>query len=150
MAEQNYLFPVFSIEDTPDETEESEKYHPSVYFDYALGDFQRDGAYRMVESNGRDAYIQWCMKVISTERDAFEAYSSEIGTEFEMLSGIPDRETRETKIESTITDALMVHPATEYVRDFEFEHSTDSCIVTFIVKGYPWSEEQMTKVITER
>ena len=141
------LFPVVDISEFPEEDLGEEKYKPSVYFDFDAGDFRRDGANRMIPADGREAYMQWCLKVIATEREAFLAYDSDIGTELEDISDLPDWESRESEIESTITDALMVHPATEAVYDFEFEHSADECRVTFIVKGYDWDEEVLSTSI---
>lgn len=67
MAE-NQLFPVFDLPEIPDNPEYDERYYPSVYFDFETGDFLRDGAGRMIASAGREAYMQWCLKVASTER----------------------------------------------------------------------------------
>lgn len=142
------LFPVFDIPDISDD--EEEKYYPSVFFDFDKGDFLLDGAHRMVQADGREAFMQWCQKVIATEREACLAYSDEIGTEFEELEDAPTREQRESDIEETITDALMVHPCTEYVRDFSFEHTADSCRVSFVVKGYGYDEEELSTEIPER
>lgn len=122
MAEQ--LFPVFDLPEIPDDPEYEERYRPSVAFDFEKGDFVRDGSNKMVRADGREAYMQWCWKVVQTEREAFLAYSDEIGTEFEHMEDFPDRDSRESEIERTITDALLVHPATEYVRDFIFDYST--------------------------
>ena len=38
MAE-NQLFPVFDLPEIPDNPEYDERYYPSVYFDFATGDF---------------------------------------------------------------------------------------------------------------
>jgi hypothetical protein len=139
MAE-NQLFPVFELPEIQDSPEYEEKYRPSVYFDFEKGDFRRDGASRMVASDGREAYIQWCLKVVETERESCLAYSTDIGTEFEDMRELPDRESRESEIERTITEALLVHPATEYVRDFVFSYAGDETEVEFTVKGFPWEE----------
>lgn len=64
----------------------------------------------MVRADGREAFMQWCWKVIQTEREAFLAYSDDIGTEFEDMEDFPDKDSRESEIERTITDALLVHP----------------------------------------
>lgn len=104
MAEQ--LFPVFDLPEIPDDPEYEERYRASVAFDFEKGDFVRDGSNKMVRADGREAYMQWCWKVVQTEREAFLAYSDEIGTEFEHMEDFPDRDSRESEIERTITDAL--------------------------------------------
>ena len=145
MAEQQ-LFPVFDLPEIPDDPEYDERYRPSVSFDFELGDFVRDGANRIVPSTGREAYMQWCLKVVMTERESCLAYSDDIGTEFEEMDDFPDTESRESEIERTITEALLVHPATEYVRNFEFRHHGDEIFVTFDVKGYPWDEIETMEI----
>lgn len=77
MAE-NQLFPVFDLPEIPDNPEYDERYYPSVYFDFETGDFLRDGAGRMITSAGREAYMQWCLKVASTERLSCLAYSDDM------------------------------------------------------------------------
>ena len=54
MAEKQ-LFPVFDLPEIPDNPEYDERYFPSVYFDFEMGDFLRDGAGRMIASGGREA-----------------------------------------------------------------------------------------------
>ena len=65
---QRQLFPVFDLPEIPDTEELEERYSPSAYFDFEKGDFVRDGAGKIKKSEGKDAYIQWCLKVVSTER----------------------------------------------------------------------------------
>ncbi len=143
MAEE--LFPVFDfpdIEDAEDE-QEQELYKPSVYFDFEAGDFARDGANRLILADGRDAFIQWCIKAVQSEREELLAYGEDYGTEFEELSEISDRDQRENWIEETIADCLMENPACESVSDFEFRYEGDQFWVSFLVKGYDWNEEEI-------
>lgn len=138
------LFPAFDLPDVPESKEQKERYFPSAYFDFYTGDFRRDGANRVVAAEGKDAYIQWCLKVVSTERETCLAYSSDIGVELEQVQN--DRAQAESDIEKTITEALMINPATEYVRDFEFEHEGDSLFCSFTVKGFPWVDDITLKI----
>lgn len=138
------LFPVFDFPEIDDTDYEEEIYSPSVYFDFEKGDFARDGANRMVEANGKDAFIQWCIKTIYTERSALLAYDDDIGVEFEQLADLPSREEKESAIEESIADALSVHPAFESISDFSFTYSGDEFYVSFTVKGYPWKEEELS------
>lgn len=143
--EKSQLFPVYELPDIPDNEEYNERYQASVYFDFEKGDFIRDGANRLIRANGKEAYVQWCLKVISTERETCLAYSSDIGAEFEEMDQ-SDRESMESEIERTITETLLVHPATEYVRDFIFSYNSEEIRVSFIVKGYPWEDEEQLDV----
>lgn len=139
MADQ--LFPTFDFPEIEVSDVESEKYTPSVYFDFEKGDFLLDGQNRMVEADGKEAFIQWCIKTIYTERCSFLAYDDDIGVEFEQLSDAPSREEKESIIIESITDALSVHPAFESVGDFSFEYEGDECNIMCVIKGYPWTEE---------
>ena len=57
MAEKQ-LFPVFDVPEIGGTAKpEREHYRPSVYFDFAIGDFKRDGANRMVGATGKEAYM---------------------------------------------------------------------------------------------
>ena len=49
--------------------------------------------------------------------------------------------TVESMVERTITDAIMVNPRAENVRDFQFTWEGDQMHVTFKVKGSNWDEE---------
>lgn len=140
MAE-NTLFPVFEVPELETQTQnQTRQYKPSVYFDFEAGDFRRDGAYRMTTSTGKEAYMQWCRKVVMTERDACLAYSTDIGIEGEAALAEADRAAVESALEKTITEALMVNTHTEYVRDFEFIWGADELRMTFTVKGKEWDE----------
>lgn len=140
MAE-NTLFPVFDVPELETQTQDQNRsYKPSVFFDFEAGDFRRDGAYRMTTATGKEAYMQWCRKVVMTERDDFLAYSTDIGIEGEEALAEGDRAAVESALEKTITEALMVNTHTEYVRDFEFTWSGDELRMTFTVKGKEWEE----------
>ena len=142
---EKQLFPVFELPQIPDSPEYDERYQASVYFDFEKGDFVRDGANKLVRANGKEAYLQWCLKTISTERLTCLAYSDQLGTEFEEMD-TSDRESTESEIEKTITESLLIHPATEYVRDFLFTHNPGEIRVSFLVKGYPWEDEERLEV----
>lgn len=147
MADKN-LFPVFDVPEiiTPAPAEE-QKYKPSVYFDYVLGDFRRDGANKMVIAEGREAYRQWCIKTVLTERLDRMSYSSDIGTELDDALKQADRQAVESAMERTITEALMVNKRTEYVRNFEFTWDSDGLHCDFIVKGKEWEEQHIGVIL---
>lgn len=139
------LFPAFEI---PDEVSESEapielKYPQSVYFDFGKGDFLLDGRGNMVIANGHEAYMQWCQKIINTERFACLSYSTDIGTEMSGVISLNDRAAIASAVEKTITEALMINPLTEYLRDFQFRWLSDELSVSFIIKGKDYEEEKM-------
>lgn len=147
MADKN-LFPVFDVPEiiTPAPAEE-QKYKPSVYFDYTLGDFKRDGANKLMAAEGKEAYMQWCIKTALTERLDRMAYSSDIGTELEDALKQADQQAVESAMERTITEALMVNKRTEYVRNFEFTWDSDGLHCDFTVKGKEWEEQHIGVIL---
>ena len=141
MEQTKQLFPVFDVPDLVTDTPvEEQKYKGSVYFDFSIGDFRRDGAGKLAVAEGREAYAQWCVKVAMTERMAHLSYNSDIGTEMKEALAHSDIEAVKSSIERTITEALMVNKATEYVRNFEFTNSPGELKCEFTVKGKEWEE----------
>lgn len=135
------LFPVVEVpEFISESTEYDTRYKRSVRWDPVKGDFVRDGANRMVECDGREAFAIWCFKIAQTERYRCLAYPDVIGTEMERAMDNDDEKTVESMVQRTITDALMVNPRTEDVRDFSFTWNGDSMHCSFKVKGIDWDE----------
>lgn len=141
------LFPVFDVPEVIDSSVEKQKYNPSVYFDFEKGDFLRDGAHRMVVADGKMAYIQWCRKIVDTERFTCLAYGTDIGTEMYDALNKGDHSAVESAVERTITEALMVNPRTEYVREFEFSWFNADLTVAFVVKGKEYDEQKMRTMV---
>ena len=112
------------------------KYMPALFFDYRAGDFVVEANGELKQADGQEAYKQWCIKQIMTERYAYMAYSDEIGVEMDEALDTADYAAALSGIERTITEALMINQRTEYVSGFEFERGSATEIhVTFTVKG---------------
>ncbi len=130
------LFPVVEIPDfIPENTGYDTEYKRSARWDPVAGDFVRDGANRIAECDGMEAYAVWCFKIAQTERYRCLAYPDSIGTEMEKALDNDDEKTVESMVQRTITEALMVNPRTEDVFDFEFFWNGDSMQCKFKVKG---------------
>lgn len=135
------LFPVFEVPNVVEKGAEYDKqYKRSVKWDIKKGDFVRDGAGRIMECEGREAFMIWCFKAAQTERYTCLAYSSEIGVEMETATANHDERTVESMVQRTITDSLMVNPRTEFVRDFVFSWEGDKMYCSFHVKGIEWDD----------
>ncbi len=135
------LFPVFEVPEILEESSEYDcQYKKSVKWDVEKGDFTLDSAGRMVECDGKEAFMIWCFKTAQTERYASLAYPDEIGVEMEAALEEDDEKTVESMMQRTLTDALMVNPRTESVQDFEFFWNADEVHCTFCVKGTEWEE----------
>lgn len=141
------LFPVVEVpEFISENTEYDTQYKRSVRWDPAIGDFVRDGANRMVECDGREAFAIWCFKIAQTERYRCLAYPDSIGTEMDRAMDNDDEKTVESMVQRTITDAIMVNPRAENVWDFEFLWNGDNMNCSFKVKGVSWDEEITIKI----
>lgn len=148
MAES--IYPTFNLPTltAPRTSAAQKKYAPSLKFDFEKGDFVLDGAGRLVTCNGHEAWGEWCLKQLATERNTRLAYSDKIGVEIESAArDEPDQESMKLAIERTITEALLVNPATEYVRNFEFTMEGDQLYVSFLAKGREWDDEDALQVV---
>lgn len=135
------LFPVVDVPEFIDENSQYDtQYRKSVKWDPVKGDFVRDGANRMVECDGREAFAIWCFKIAQTERYQCMAYPDVIGTEMERATADSDGKVVESMVQRTITDALIVNPRTEWVRNFRFLWDGDTMDCSFDVKGIDWNE----------
>jgi len=136
------LFPVVQVpEFIPQNTRYDMEYRRSAKWDPVTNDFVRDGANRIVECDGKEAYAIWCFKIAQTERYRCLAYPGSIGVEMERALDNDDVETVESMVQRTITEELMVNPRTEDVLDFEFSWEGDSMHCKFKVKGVDCDKE---------
>lgn len=129
------LLPVVEVPDFISENTYDIQYKRSMKWDPETGDFVRDGANRLIESDGKEAFATWCFKIAQTERYRCLAYPDFVGTEMESAMDDDDEKVIESMVERTITDALMVNPRTEDVWDFVFAWDGDKMNCSFKVKG---------------
>ncbi|MDN5345122.1 MAG: hypothetical protein PWQ18_1236 [Clostridia bacterium] len=80
---------------------------------------------------GAEAWVQWCIKTVLTERFAYLIYSPNYGCELEKALQQPSRRAVEAELERTITEALLADPRTEMVKDFSFSWQGDQVKVSF-------------------
>lgn len=134
MAEQLFpTFPEITVHDADDTLVQT--YSPSFLFDFGTGEFALDGANHVRVCNGYEAWKNWCVKAVMTERDAWMAYSTNIGVEVENALKQPSTPAAKLALERTITEALLVHPSTQSVGDFSYTLNGDALRVSFTVKG---------------
>ncbi|NDO18829.1 DUF2634 domain-containing protein [Lachnospiraceae bacterium MD329] len=113
-------------------------YKRSLKFDDETGDFVRDGQNRIVSSSGIEAWKEWCIKCLTTERYAFSSYSTDFGINTRLIFSLPDRAAQELMLKKEITEALMAddYKRTQSVSNFEFNwFAADAVEVTCTVKG---------------
>ena len=135
------LYPTFEVpklEKKTNQVTNRNKY--SVYFDFEKGDFVRNGSGIMKKSEPYDAWVQWCIKTVHTQRWACMAYSANTGVELIEAAGQETKKGKDAYLEKTITEALLADPyrRTNYVRNFQFGWQGDSVTVTCDIGGV-WS-----------
>lgn len=132
------LYPVFEVPTILEETKKSEAiYKGSAFFDFYTGDFVLDGGGHMTPSTGYDAWRQWCIKTIATERGAYYNYTNGLGIEGEAAMAQPTAALQQLAFETTITEALLADPygRTVEVRDFVWTRGVDSLHMQCTVVG---------------
>ena len=129
------LYPVFETPSIIEDRVVQPVFKSSLSFD--RGDILVDGSGQIVLADGHDAWIQWCVKVLATERSQMLAYSDEIGVEFIAAMAQETRAAKEAMLSRTIKEALMADPAkrTADVRSFSFIWADDGVKVSFEIIG---------------
>ncbi|MEG2262328.1 MAG: DUF2634 domain-containing protein [Raoultibacter sp.] len=128
------LYPVFDTPAADPTLAVVQRYKPSPMFDFDTGDFVRDGANRVVMCDGAAAYKLWCQKILKTQKGACLAYI-DVGIDREQATAQPTRQAAQSAFERTITQALLMHPCTQRVKDFSFFWTADTLKITFTVKA---------------
>lgn len=116
---------------------ESNRQKSSIYFDFALGDFACNSSGSIVTATPYEAWCQWCMKTVYTQRFAFMGYSDQVGIEAAEAFNEESRNATESTLIRTITEALLSDPyeRTKRVYDFLFEWNVDGLSASFTVVG---------------
>ena len=113
-------------------------YKQSIDFDDDLGDLARDGTFKVKTASGIEAYKQWCINCMQTERFALSSYSSDFGINTRPVRNLPDRSSKEIYLKNEITNALMAddYKRTKSVSDFVFDwFAPDAVRITVTVVG---------------
>lgn len=124
-------------DDEEDEDSEDDVARQSPYFDFDTGDFPFGKSGEMVAASPEEIWEQWCIKTIETPRYALEAYSDDIGIDFEEALQSESHEEAENILSREIEEALLADPAgrTLFVGDITFDWEPDACTVTVPVQG---------------
>jgi Protein of unknown function (DUF2634). len=130
------LFPTFDVPSNIENENgtESADFNSGIDFDFEKGDFTT-AAGRLQETDGYNVWVQWCIKMISTQRYNCMAYSDQMGVEIPSDICSMESSDAEAQIISTITDALLADPAgrTQSVDSFSFSWGEDNVQVTCAV-----------------
>lgn len=100
-------------------------------FDFEAGEFVLTPTGKVVESQGVEAWLEWCKKALLTARYRFLVYSRNHGQEFEeLISRHLTRAGNESEIRRIATECLMVDHRTASVENFTFTWEEDRCYFT--------------------
>lgn len=115
---------------TAEETTKIIGYRPSIYFDYEIGDFRRDGANRLVHCTGQEAWVQWCIKCLSTQRYAYLSYPSDYGIDYDIVFNATTRAEAENELTRQISEALAADPLQRlsYIEEMTFDWLDDTSV----------------------
>ena len=131
----NELYPVFEIPTAaPKNASTTSAYKPAPCFDFERGDFVRDGANRVMMTDGREAYREWVLKMLNTPYGACRAYPR-LGLDYEGATAEVSVKAAQATFERVITECLLQHPMTQRVRDFKFSVSGNELEISFVVQG---------------
>lgn len=136
---ENTNFEVIDLEPKDEQLE----FDGSYLFDFEKGDFVRDANGSIVKCDDKQAYIQWCNKVLKTPRFKY-AYSSLYGQEFNnLMESSISKGAIELEMQRMITEALMVHPRTSKVKEFSFKWSDNKQEVSYEFEVITIDEESI-------
>lgn len=127
-------------------------YRNGIAFDYATGDFVRDGKNKMVDSTGIESWKSWIINCLSTKRYAYLAYSTDFGIDTDAAFRATSRNEAESILTREITEAIMADPyqRTQYIEDINYEWTAaDAVEVTMIIHGIDEVTIDLTAYITK-
>lgn len=100
----------------------------SWIFDFDQGDFVLTPTGKAVECQEEEAWVQWCIKALHTQRYRYLVYSRNYGQEFEDLISLNlTRNGNESEIGRMTEETLRVDPRTAEVGHFQFDWSGGKC-----------------------
>lgn len=110
-------------------------YRNGLSFDYATGDFRRDGKNKIVDSDGIESWRSWCINCLSTERYKHLAYNTDFGIETEPAFRATSKEEAESILSREITEAILADPykRAEYVSDIEYDWTAPDTVEAHVI-----------------
>ena len=132
------LFPTTGVADatyTDTAASDTTTYGSTVQFDFEKHEFILSPTGKQKTVTGADAWGEWCVKALCTERFKYLVYSDNYGEELDTLIGKSrPHAVIESEIKRMTKDCLMCDARTANVDEFEFQWLTDgimfSCRVT--------------------
>lgn len=123
--------PTFAEEETS--SQNLIEFKSDFLFNFETGDFELDGAKKVIIADGETAWKQWCIKQCQIERFALLAYDKNAGIETNLIQEQVSRKQQEAMIERTLTEALMSDARTSSVYGFAFQWDSDNVYVSMVI-----------------
>lgn len=109
-------------------------YRNGIAFDYATGDFMRDGMNKLLDSDGIESWKSWCINCLHTERYSHLAYSTDFGIETKAAMQADSQAEAESILTRQITEALMADPyeRTAYIEEINFDWTAPDTVAVHV------------------
>ena len=129
-----------------EETAQTARYFDSIYFDFDQGDFVQDSGGKLKEATGQEAWEQWCQKVLKTQRYSYDAYSTDIGIDFDKVMRSESHAEAENILSREIREALLADPLgrTVSVDQIKFEWEAEQLSALVTIQGTDGNVEMKT------
>lgn len=132
------LFPTTGVADatyTDTAASDTTTYGSTVQFDFEKHEFILSPTGKQKIVTGADAWGEWCVKALCTERFKYLVYSSDYGEEIDTLMGqSKPHAVIESEVRRMVKECLMCDPRTASVDEFSFTWIDDgfifSCKIT--------------------
>ena len=132
------LFPTTGVADatyTDTAASDTTTYGSTVQFDFEKHEFILSPTGKQKTVTGADAWGEWCVKALCTERFKYLVYSSDYGEEIDTLMGqSKPHAVIESEVRRMVKECLMCDPRTASVDEFSFTWIDDgfifSCKIT--------------------
>ena len=111
-------------------------YGKTVQFDFEKHEFILSPTGKQKTVTGSNAWAEWCVKAISSERYKYLIYSDNYGEEIDTLLGKSyPKKVVESEIKRMVKDCLMAYKRTASVDNFTFTWIDDGIMFTCDVKN---------------
>lgn len=111
-------------------------YGKTVQFDFEKHEFILSPTGKQKTVTGSNAWAEWCVKALSSERYKYLIYSDNYGEEIDTLLGKSyPKKVIESEIKRMVKDCLLADKRTASVDDFNFTWIDDGIIFSCSVKN---------------
>lgn len=136
------LFPTGSLENVNILENTAVEFKGSYAINFETMEFIKnpDGTIKILDAF--EAYIQWCQLAMMTARYKYMAYSSKFGRD--IIGKSVDKKAMELEIKRVTQEALLVHPMTKSVDNFEFIWENGEVYYTYLVTAVTGQAKELS------